>query len=304
MFLTSIRSACGSCSNERAHTTFGQWDRIVLERAFDQMDYLSLHRYYGYDVEQAFLYPRPESMEDLAGMPLDLEEMLLTIEGLIQFEKGKRHSAKKPKISFDELSVLPHNRISTDGTLVNAYRLVDATLYGALLCTLLCHADFVKINCQSLVVNENGLWTALPQGSVFPQSILYPFRDVACYASGVALKPAGKLPQTSTPHFGIVPSLYTACTWDETKGQGTLFLANLELEDATELCFHLNGFPGLHFSEHWSLSGANPLECNTEMEPERVHPKEDDLPLRYKESWRMILPPYSWHTLHFDCPIH
>ena len=295
--------ACGSCSNERAHTTFGQWDRIVLERAFDQMDYLSLHRYYGYDVEQNLLYPRLENMEDLAGMPADLEEMLLTIEGAIQLEKGKRHSAKKPKISFDELSVLPHNRISTNGTLVNAYRLVDAALYGALLCTLLCHAEFVKINCQSLIVNENGLFTALPQGTVFPQSILYPFRDIARYANGVALKPVGEVPQTMTPHLGCAPSLYTACTWDEASGKGTLFLANLELENMTELRFQLNGFPGLCFREHWSLSGTSPLEYNTELEPERVHPKADELPLQQNENWQIILPPYSWHTLLFECPI-
>ncbi len=40
---------CGSCSPEIDLKTYPEWDRIVLEEAYEDIDYISLHRYYTYN---------------------------------------------------------------------------------------------------------------------------------------------------------------------------------------------------------------------------------------------------------------
>ena len=48
--------ACGSCTNEIGHSTFGDWDRKVLEECYDYIDYLSLHRYFNYNPRKQLAY--------------------------------------------------------------------------------------------------------------------------------------------------------------------------------------------------------------------------------------------------------
>lgn len=224
--------------------------------------------------------------------------MIQTIEGAIRLTAGKRHKAKLTKLSFDELSVLPHYRLR-DGRKVDAYRLIDAVLYGALLCTVLAHADFVKINCQALVVNENGLFTALPTESPYPQTILYPFRDIAHFAKGCSLKLIYEGPVVETPHYGKVPYFYSACTWDHANDEGAIFMANLHLEEPLEINITLDGFPALRFVRHWSLHGDDPFAYNTEVQPQCVQPQAGELPMMFSNCWKIQLPPCSWHVLRF-----
>ena len=57
--------ACGSCTNEIGHKTYGDWDRIVLEEAYDYIDYLSIHRYYNYHPEKRQVYEQGNTINDV-----------------------------------------------------------------------------------------------------------------------------------------------------------------------------------------------------------------------------------------------
>lgn len=296
--------ACGSCSNEPAHGTFGEWDHTVLEAAYNLIDYISIHRYYGYDVEQNLYYSRLDTFDDIPAMPVDLDDMLSAIEGAIKLTKIRHHSRRRINISLDELSVLPHYRKAITGETVNAYREIDAVLYGALLCVLLQHADYVRINCQSLLVNENGMFTTLSDGRFFTQSIIYPFSDLAHYARGYSLKPALNFPETDTPHYGKNPYITTACTWDEEEQTGTVFIANLSANEKIELKIKLEGFPAYKTTEHWAISSDDPYAVNSEIDPLGVKPENCEMPVELQDGLCIILQPHSWHVLRFSARVN
>jgi len=293
--------ACGSSSNEPGHRSFGVWDRTVLEAAYEEIDYLSLHRYYGYDVRQDLIYPRVETLRDGAYMGTDLEELLKTVGGAIDYVKGIRRSAHEVALSLDELSLLPHPAALPDGTPCHEFTLMDAVLYGGLLCVVLNHADRVKIQCQSLLVNENGLYTTLPGGGMIPQSIVYPYRDFTHYARGVALLGAGNGPLIETDHFGQQPGLRTACTWDEDTGALTVFAANAAPDEPAELTLDLSDFDKPAIIEHLELAGPSPDARNTCAARGTVQPSRAALPPRRGNAFTAWLRPCSWNVLRFRC---
>lgn len=292
--------AAGSCTNELQHLSFGHWDRTVLERAYEYVDYLSLHRYYGYDVQQSLMYPRVDTLRDVAYMAGDLESMLKTIIGVIDFVKGILHSSHNVYISFDELSLLPRMAALPDGTPIHEFSQLDAVLYGGLLCVLLCHADRVKIHCQSLVVNENGLYTTLPRGGVIPQPILYPFQDFACYARGVALRPEGMLPTEETEHYGPRRFITTACALDEKAGTVTVFLSNCSLRSDVALTLELQAFGPLEALEWICLSGSDPHARNTVQCPRAVRPEVKPLRAPNGHIFALQAPRHSWNVYRFQ----
>lgn len=291
--------ACGSSSNEPAHSTFGIWDRTVLELAYEEIDYLSLHRYYGYDVKQSLLYPRIETLRDGPQMAADLENLIRTVGGAIDYVKGVRHSRHDVYLSLDELSMLPHPSALPDGTL--EFTLMDAVLYGGLLCVVLNHTDRVKIQCQSLLVNENGLYITLPGGGMIPQPILYPFRDLAHYAKGVSLQGRGEPPLMETDHYGLQPALRTACTWDGPTGGLTVFAANASPDEPIELMIDLPGFGSVTPVEHTELCGAECDTRNTPANPDAVRPARGRLPVWTGNAFRAELNPCSWNVFRFQC---
>lgn len=58
-------AACGSCTNEAGHKTFGDWDLRVLEECYEYIDYLSLHRYFNYNPQKRLAYPMYDDVSDI-----------------------------------------------------------------------------------------------------------------------------------------------------------------------------------------------------------------------------------------------
>lgn len=186
--------ACGTCTNEVGHTSYGDWDLAVLEEAYDCIDYLSLHRYFNYDPAKQLFYPMHEDETDIPFFFRDLRDFLDTIISACDFVKGKKRSDKTMMISFDEWGVITDTGavpggVSQDFGFAN-FRQLDAVIYGGLLCTFLNYADRVKIACQSLLVNEGGMITTDPGGKAIRQTTFYPFQDAARYGRGISLKGA------------------------------------------------------------------------------------------------------------------
>lgn len=140
--------ACGTCTNEVGHTSYGDWDLAVLEEAYDCIDYLSLHRYFNYDPAKQLFYPMHEEETDIPFFFRDLRDFLDTIISACDFVKGKKRSDKTMMISFDEWGVITDTGavpggVSQDFGFAN-FRQLDAVIYGGLLCTFLNYADRVK----------------------------------------------------------------------------------------------------------------------------------------------------------------
>ena len=285
--------ACGSCSNEPGHRSFGVWDRTVLEENYEWIDYLSLHRYYGYDVEQDLPYLHIETLRDGPWMAKDLEEMICTVSAAIDYVKGIHHSKHQVFIAFDELSILPHRVRHSSGIVCDRFSQYDAVLYGGLLCTLLNHADRVRINCQALLVNENGMILTFPMTGAIPQTILYPFRDIAGCTGGTVLVQSGKWPEIETEHFGSVPCAAASCVYQKETGELKVLVANQSLTEELELELSFGGFREVVPLEHVELYTDEPHDRSferTEVQPVvRMMESADSVTLR----------PHSWNVLRY-----
>src|SRR5262249_37615215 len=143
--------ACGSSYAEMP--TFGSWEANVLRHCYDVVDYISLHAYYeqhGDDV-RSFL---------ASGASMDR-----FIDGVIATADHVRAAGKyrkSIKLSFDEWNVWYQSEFAGEDALEwasaprlieNTFTVVDATVVGGLLISLLNHSDRVGLACQAQLVN-------------------------------------------------------------------------------------------------------------------------------------------------------
>ncbi len=61
--------ACGSSSMD--NPTFGDWEKTVLDQCYDNVDYLSLHRYYGFYGDDD-----PNELDNYLGKNIDLDDFI------------------------------------------------------------------------------------------------------------------------------------------------------------------------------------------------------------------------------------
>src|SRR5215212_4790600 len=85
---------CGSSHDQMS--TYPDWDRTVLEIAWDHTDYLSMHYYAG--------NPDNDTASYLA-RAVHLERFVDTLEGTLRYVKAKRRSQHDIHLSWDEWQV-------------------------------------------------------------------------------------------------------------------------------------------------------------------------------------------------------
>lgn len=296
--------ACGSCTNEEGHLTFGEWDRIVLETCYDDIDYISLHRYLNYRQNKLLVYAAHEDERDIPWLFADLRRYLDTVIAACDFVKGRRHSDKEINISFDEWGVVTESGAVPGGQQQTygyaSFTQLDAVVYGGVLCTFLNYAQRVKIACQSLLVNEGGMISTQPGGGAIRQATFYPFRDVARYAKGVSLRPVTNIEAVKTGHHGEHVALETAATFDETSGRLAVFIANHDLNDDYALQLRLNSFPTLKAISHTLLYSEDYREGNTFEQPEKVVPVMQPCAELQDCMLKMVVKRHSWNVLIFE----
>lgn len=293
--------ACGSCTNEIGHETFGVWDQAVLEECYDYIDYLSLHRYFNYNPKKQLAYKMIDTEADIPFFFKDLQNYLDTVISACDFVKGKKRSDKTIYISFDEWGVVTDTGAIPGGVSQEykyaSFNEMDAMIYGGVLCTFLNHADRVKIACQSLLVNEGGMITTDPSGKAIRQTTFYPFQDVAKYARGTALRPSADLPVKQTEHHGEQETVTMACTYDEKTGEIAVFAANSDLEEDAKLTIELRSF-GEVVSCGWrELYHEDRYAKNTFEEEFHVIPQDKVLDDPVNGKLTVVLKKHSWNVL-------
>ena len=76
--------ACGSSG--RGMPTFGDWEMTVLDLAYDNIDYISLHAYYG---------NRANDPADYLANSMDMESFITSVIAMCDAIKGKKRSKNK-----------------------------------------------------------------------------------------------------------------------------------------------------------------------------------------------------------------
>jgi alpha-N-arabinofuranosidase len=223
---------CGSSS--RNLPTYLAWDRTVLEHCWDQVDYISAHRYSRND------------HRDTAGFLAEgvvLDEVLDHYRGLLTYVRGVRRSAHEVHVSFDEWNVW-YREMGQDGggqeaphLLEEVYELQDALVCAQYIHAFVRHADLVKVACLAQLVNVIAPVLTRPEG-VLVQSIYWPLSMLRDAAGSTSLRPAVKAPEMATRR-GDVPVVDVAATFDEASGTALVSLVNRDPARPAEVTVHL-----------------------------------------------------------------
>ncbi len=90
--------ACGSSS--LTMPTFGDWEYQVLDECYDEVDYLSLHQYYG---------NRSDDTADFLACSKGMDDFISGVVSICDAVKAKKHGGKNINLSFDEWNVWYHS---------------------------------------------------------------------------------------------------------------------------------------------------------------------------------------------------
>ena len=278
---------CGSCTPDSP--TVMDWDRIVLEATYDVCDYLSIHSYYP--------YPGEAQRNDYLASFRKMDDFIVQILAACDYVAAKRHSRRRMALAFDEWAVQCETRPRPEE---HRYHpgLIDVLAVGGLWCTLLKHADRVKIGGQTMLVNAlSVLFTT--EGGVLRSGYYDLLDQVIRLGQGTALRPevsCGRLPCETMED---VPLLETAAVWQEEAGTVTVFALNTAAE-TMEVALRLYGLGRCRLVEHTVVTDTEFHLPNTEAQPDRLRPRPLDSAAGYAQSGVVCLPPYSWNCLRFQ----
>ena len=288
---------CGSCHADMP--TYPEWDRIVLENTYDEVDYLSMHRYYEYRPAES------NALENFLYSADDMSDFIETVKATIRYVRTKKRSKRNVYISFDEWNIWTTAAARTAPDWVKAphlledvYTFRDMLVFGGLLNTLLNHCDIVKIACLAQLVNVIAPIMTEKGGAALRQTTFYPFRYAANFGRGETVRSITECGAFSSKR-GDARLLNEAVTHDAEKRQVCVFVCNYAQEN-TEVDLELRSFGDLVCREFVSMESNDLGAVNTFADPGRVKPVEHE-PVAMRGGRAAVrLAPMSWNFLRFE----
>ncbi|RMI09307.1 arabinosylfuranosidase ArfA [Cellulomonas triticagri] len=289
--------ACGSSAPDLP--TFGSWEREVLTETYDQVDYISIHRYYEIKGEDTHSF-----LGSAVDMDAFIDDVVATADGV----RAALKAEKRMMLSFDEWNVWYQSRAASvppagddwpvaPVLLEDRYSAMDAVVVGNMLITLLRHSDRVTAASQAQLVNVIAPIMTEPGGRVWKQTIFHPFAQAAALAKGSVLRVAPTSETFPTAQHGDVPAVDAVATWDEETGTGALLVVNRHPENAQDLAIDLSRLGDVRVVEATTLHHDDPFAANTADAPDEVAPVvRDDVTLE-DGTLSLTLPAISWSTV-------
>lgn len=253
--------ACGS--SHRNMPTFADWEATVLDHTYDQVEYISLHQYYG---------NRDNDVANYLALSLEMDDFIRSVISIADYIKAKKHSKKKINLAFDEWNVWYHSNEAdkliepwsiAPAQLEDNYNFEDALLVGCMLITMLKHADRLKIACLAQLVNVIAPIMTEENGKSWKQTIFYPFMHTSVFGRGVALNPIISSPKYDSKDFTDVPKLESAAVFNEEYDELTIFAVNRDLKEGLLLECDIRNFEGYKVVEHIVLENDDVKQTNS-----------------------------------------
>jgi len=263
--------ACGSSSS--GMPTFGEWERIVLTEAYEEVDLISAHAY----------YREENDLGSFLASAVDLDHFVKAVTATADAVGAQRRSTKQIDISFDEWNVWYHEEenpaIITGGEWPTAprmeedtYTVADAVVVGGLLISLLRNTDRVRSASQAQLVNAIAPIMTEPGGASWRQTIFHPFALTSRYAKGEVLRVVIDSPTYENARFGESDLLDAVATYDTASGETVLFLVVEALTFSND-------------DVHWRA---------TEADSTSVLPQSNTSAAVADGAFAISLPPVSW----------
>ncbi len=289
--------ACGSSNSHMP--TFPDWERIVLTEAYDAVDYISMHQYFGNE--------RDDTPRFLAESRV-LDDFINSVIAACDFAKAATRSNKTINISLDEWNVWYHSKKADDKSMAeepwrvapplleDVYTAEDALLVGLMLITILRHADRVKIACLAQLVNVIAPIMTRKGGGAWRQTIYYPFMHASRYGRGTVLYPVESSPVYDAGDVENVPTVESIAVLSDSEDEITVFAVNRSLTDDAEFSIDPRSFERAEPIEHIELHSENLKAVNTE-EKEEVSPFTRELPRKEGNTIHAVLKKASWNVI-------
>ncbi|KAB0677707.1 alpha-N-arabinofuranosidase [Aureimonas leprariae] len=265
---------CGSSNDQMP--TYPAWEREVLEECYDNVDYISLHKYFG------------NSSRDTLNYFAKVEETgryIQAIAGTIDYVKAKKRSKKDVYICFDEWNVWYHNREEDSKRwrtwdwpeaphlLEEDYNFEDALFVACLLNEFIRRSDRVRIACIAQLVNVIAPIRAERGGPAWRQTIYWPYQLASLHGRGQALRVGVDGPTYDSLVADDVSYLDVSAVHDDKEDVVTLFVVNRHLTESAELDIHLGGFGDVRLVDHRVMAGHDLRATNGPDKPDAITPQ-------------------------------
>lgn len=284
---------CGSSHSEMP--TFASWEAEVLEEAYEYVDYLSLHRYYGNE---------ENDLSNYLAKSIDMDDFIKSVVAICDYIKAKKKSDKIMYLSFDEWNIWYHSNANDEVNepwqvsppiLEDIYNFEDALLVGCLLITLLKNSDRVKIACLAQLVNVIApIFT--DEESAWKQTIFYPFYDVSNYGRGVALNPSIEVPTYNSKDFTNVPYMESIAVLNEEENEIVIFAVNRSEEEAITLNINFNEIEIIDVIDATEMAGFDIKATNTKNSGDVKPSLKENITIN-KNSISTTLKELSWNVI-------
>ncbi len=292
--------ACGSSNTEMP--TFGSYELDMLDQCYENIDYVSLHRYYG--------NPTQDTPGFLA-RSMDMDEFIHTVASICDAVKGKKHSKKQVNLSFDEWNVWYHSNEQDKEIwkqdkwnralplLEDIYNFEDALLVGSMLMTLIRNADRVKIACLAQLVNVIAPIMTRNGGGCWAQTTFYPFMHASRFGRGTALRALIDSPLYDCTDYEGVPFIDCAAVLED-NGNVNIFCVNRDMDEDYQFEIDLRSFGKMKFAEHILLHHDDVKAVNTETSPDTVRPYPGPGGTIGDGKASVNIPALSWNVIRFE----
>ncbi len=282
--------ACGSSGPFMP--TFGEWEETVLREAYEHLDYMSLHSYYG--------NPDNNSQEYLGSAAI-MDKFINDVIEICDKVKEEKKSEKVVNLSFDEWNVWFHSNEQdkeqepwqiAPPLLEDMYNLEDAIVVGDLMITLLKHADRVKIACLAQLVNVIAPIMTETGGGIWKQTIFYPFMYTSVNGRGTALKAEVESDTFTEGKAENVATVDAVAVLSEDEKVISVFAVNRKIGEDAKL--EIEGLEGYKLVSHVSMEGDDLKIGNSISEPDKV------VPVIHEVGDEINLTGGSWNYLKFS----
>lgn len=285
---------CGSSGSKMP--TFGEWEYTVLDYAYEQVDFLSLHLYWE---------NQEDDLPNYLAKSLEMDRFIKDVVAICDAVKAKKGSDKQINLSFDEWNVWYHSKDAdakrepwdiAPPLLEDIYNFEDALLVGCGLITLLNNSDRVKIACLAQLVNVIAPIMTVKDGEVWKQPTFYPFMQTSNFGRGKVLSTLSESPTYDSLEFKDVPYLESTVVHNEEENELVIFAVNRSEKDTLNLTTQLEGFTNLQVIEATELAGYEP-KLTTQDNHDAMEIKTNNDVEITEETVSADLKPLSWNMI-------
>jgi alpha-N-arabinofuranosidase len=285
--------ACGS--SHASMPTFGEWERIVLERCYPVVDHISLHAYY---------QERDGDLDSFLASSVALEGFIDAVVSTVKQVQHALNQTKMVGLSFDEWNVwyldeFEKSGAITDGwpvaprLLEDVYTVADGVVVGSLLIALLKHSDHVRAASLAQLVNVIAPVMTEPGGPAWRQTTFFPFAATSRLAAGDVLRLDIASSSYETALHGDVATIDAVATYAADTEQIAVFMVN-RARQPCRVTLDFRDVRAARLLECSTLAHSDPYAQNSLGQPTRVSLRANDSATFMDGRATITLPAVSW----------